>query len=123
VPVAAVREVIPCPPLTPVPGTPDWLPGVANVRGDIVTVLDPAVVLGQPTATTGRRHLIVVRQEDDAVVGLTVGEVIGLRRLTVDDDRPADAGAFVAGVTTFQGRLVQRLDLPAVLAATAAEPV
>jgi purine-binding chemotaxis protein CheW len=44
--LTAVREVMPEPEVTPLPGAPAALLGVLNLRGEIVPVFDTAVLLG-----------------------------------------------------------------------------
>jgi twitching motility protein PilI len=38
--IGEVNEILTLPVLTPVPGTRSWLLGVANVRGNLVPVID-----------------------------------------------------------------------------------
>ncbi len=73
------------PVLTPVPGTRPWLLGVANVRGNLVPVIDFARFLfGERTQHTERTRLLVVRQ-GSGNVALLVDEVFGQR--TVDEEQ------------------------------------
>ncbi len=59
VPLHQVNEVIPSPQILPVPRTHSWFRGVANVRGNLYTILDfSAFVGGEPIAPgAGRRVL------------------------------------------------------------------
>ncbi len=67
--------------LTPVPGTRGWLLGVANVRGNLVPVVDLGQFLfGTPTILTDRSRVLLIRQGNGSA-GLLVDEVLGQRSL------------------------------------------
>ncbi len=123
VPISQVREVIRPPAVTPVPGTPGWLVGLTNVRGDVVSVVDlPGFLHLDETPTSTRRGLLIAHTADgELVVGLLVDEVASIRRLPTDGpalppglegDRVAP---FLAGVCEHQQRLIPRLDLERLL--------
>lgn len=85
-----INELLAVPPLTPVPGTQAWLLGVANVRGNLVPVVDCARFLfGERTQHSERTRLLVVRQGSGSVA-LLVDEVFGQR--TVDEEQRREAG-------------------------------
>ena len=84
-----INELLAVPPLTPVPGTQAWLLGVANVRGNLVPVVDCARFLfGERTQHSERTRLLVVRQGSGSVA-LLVDEVFGQR--TVDEEQRREA--------------------------------
>jgi twitching motility protein PilI len=84
-----ISELLAVPTLTPVPGTQPWLLGVANVRGNLVPVIDFARYLfGERTACTERSRLLIVRQ-GGGNVALLVDEVFGQR--TVDEQQRREA--------------------------------
>lgn len=77
------------PPVTSIPATKSWLLGVANVRGNLIALVDlKQFLFEQRTHVTGRARVLVVRQSGGNV-GLLVDELLGQRNLT-DADR-ADA--------------------------------
>lgn len=84
-----INELLAVPVLTPVPGTQPWLLGVANVRGNLVPVIDFARFLfGIRTQPTERTRLLIVRQSGGSVA-LMVDEVFGQR--TVDEQQRREA--------------------------------
>jgi twitching motility protein PilI len=84
-----ISELLAVPSLTPVPGTQPWLLGVANVRGNLVPVIDFARFLfGERTQHSDRSRLLVVRQGGGSVA-LLVDEVLGQR--TVDAEQRQQA--------------------------------
>lgn len=86
-----INELLAVPALTPVPGTKPWLLGVANVRGNLVPVVDFARFLfGERTLSSDRARLLIVRQGNGSIA-LLVDEVFGQR--TVDEEQRRDAGS------------------------------
>ncbi len=83
------------PPVTSIPSTRPWLLGVANVRGNLIAVVDlKQFLFEQRTHVTGRARVLVVKQSGGNV-GLLVDELLGQRNLTdagrVDVEGEADA--------------------------------
>jgi twitching motility protein PilI len=77
--IAEVNEILTPPALTLVPGAKSWLLGVANVRGNLVPIVDLRDFTGGgrgPIAETTR--ILIVRQHGGSV-GLVVDEVLGQR--------------------------------------------
>ncbi len=86
-----IHELLAVPTLTAVPGTQPWLLGVANVRGNLVPVVDIARFLfGERTQHSDRSRLLLVRQGSGSVA-LLVDEVFGQR--TVDEEQREQARA------------------------------
>lgn len=73
-------EVEQIPNVAPVPHTEDWIHGVVNLRGSILTLVDPARLLeiGHWQPTPQSRMLIVGR---DDPVALAVDRLRGMRQL------------------------------------------
>lgn len=87
--IEEINELLAVPALTPVPGTKPWLLGVANVRGNLMPVIDLARFLfSERTQHSERTRLLVVRQ-GNGNVALLVDEVYGQR--TVDTEQRRDA--------------------------------
>lgn len=121
-PISQLREVVRLPAVTPVPGTPDWLLGVANIRGDVLSVVDFPAALGVTGGATGKRSVLVAGTSDGRLsLGLTVDEVMGIRRCSpspwaADDRRESGPlGEFLTGLFEWDRRLTPVLDLDRVL--------
>lgn len=109
-----VTELLVMPPLTAVPGTQTWMLGIANVRGNLVPIVDLHQYLyGERTQTSNRSRVLRVGK-GAAVVGLLVAEVLGQRTLN-EEDRNRDAAGkegedderlvrFVVGKTSLDGQ-------------------
>jgi twitching motility protein PilI len=82
-----VREVIITPRLSRVPGTKQWLQGIANVRGSLLPVTDLGELLGQPRITAARTNRVLVFNSDRVPAGFLVDEVVGYRQFVPADQR------------------------------------
>ena len=92
---ASVREVIPSPEVTPLPGSGPVFLGVCNVRGDIVPILDTSALLGLGVGPTPSHAVIV--QGPDGEAGLSTTSVPTFTRLgerVGDADVPGQVGAY-----------------------------
>ncbi|UCC15379.1 MAG: purine-binding chemotaxis protein CheW [Gammaproteobacteria bacterium] len=86
-----VREVLVYPDVVSrIPGSKPWLTGLANVRGQLLPVIDLQAFLGGATTRPGRETRLIVVNHRDVPAGLVVDEVLGFRRFPTDD-RSADA--------------------------------
>jgi twitching motility protein PilI len=75
------REVLGLPPsLTRVPGAKPWVKGLANVRGQLLPVVDLRQFLGSGVTPVTRNTRVVVVNHREIPAGLLVDEVLGFRR-------------------------------------------
>jgi twitching motility protein PilI len=114
-----VNEVIPVPAMVPVPLTHTWFRGVANVRGNLYSMLDFSAFQGADAITPGmERRVILVSDRLVAGAGLMVSRMLGLRNPEqfTPAARPEGAPAWVGGVfTDAGGTRWMELDLPALV--------
>jgi twitching motility protein PilI len=83
-----VREVLPVPEqVTRVPGSKPWLRGIANLRGQLLTVVDLKAFLGGGSTGGERQARILVAASREVPTGLVVDEVVGFRRFGHDEFR------------------------------------
>lgn len=88
-----VNEILMFPAITTVPGTKAWMLGIANVRGNLVTVVHLRGFLeGEPFRVTERTRVLVVRQASGNV-GMVVDEVLGQRSFVDEQLRGVDTYA------------------------------
>ena len=86
-----VMEILPMPPVTPVPGAQNWMLGVANVRGTLLPVVDLKQFLeGERTVVHDGQRMLVVRQSGGNVAVL-IDELFGQRTFN-DSHRVEMAG-------------------------------
>jgi twitching motility protein PilI len=80
------REVLGYPPgVTRIPGAKSWVKGLANVRGQLLPMLDLRQFLGSGATASGRNTRIIVVNHRDIPAGLMVDEVLGFRRFAEAD--------------------------------------
>lgn len=77
-PMKNIIEIQQLPSVTYFPNLPEWIPGVCNLRGNIVSIVDLKLFLGfDPTALNPKTRLVVVRTENqDLTTGFVVDEVV-----------------------------------------------
>ena len=115
---SAVREILPVQPATRVPGAPEQVVGLINVRGRIITLVDAHKCLGQPLQDT--EGSLVLLELGSRTVGLIVDEVIDLisvgeGMLAERDGLPGIEAEFVRAVGQQGGESFALLDTEALL--------
>jgi purine-binding chemotaxis protein CheW len=115
----AFREIVPTQEMTRLPGAPETVCGLINLRGTIVTVIDGGVSLGKP-AFKRAEGLILLVDFVDRWVGVGVDDVRDIQDVPIDQFASAGeteiplAGA-VTGVVEIDGRRVLVLDIKTVI--------
>lgn len=119
--VMQVQEVLRYSEIAPVPGAPNYVLGIINLRGNVVTVIDTrsrfALEGGEVTDSTR----IVIVEADEHVVGLlvdSVAEVVYLRQSEIEN--PPNAGSdesarFIQGVCNKNDELLILVELEKIL--------
>ena len=125
VPIASIREVVEFHGLTRIPLAPAVVPGVLNLRGSVIPVVDLSVRIGGPTTAVGRRTCVIIvemRVEEGlqplGVIVDAVSEALEVEAHQLEPRPAFGAGLpteFVAGMLNLSGRFVVVLDLPQVL--------
>lgn len=124
VPLENVLELQRLPRITPLPSVPNWLLGVTNLRGEILSVVDLRSLLGLSPAESSAvsQRLVVVRSTaEEIATGWIVDRMIGVRRLAVDDIQPSStltvgaAVRFLSGIVDYEDQLIAVLDVNRVL--------
>jgi purine-binding chemotaxis protein CheW len=112
--IEPVREIIPVRKATRLPGAPDYVCGLINLRGGIVTVIDLGARLGDTTDRRTEGSIILV-EHGGKTVGLAVDEVrdvqpVDSRRIeAVSGDRAL--GGIVCGIGHLDDGVVLLLDV------------
>ena len=68
--IFSVREIVRVQEITKVPGAPDFVLGVINLRGRIISVVDLGRQLGQPPTEIGRNSRLLVIDRLGGLVAL-----------------------------------------------------
>jgi twitching motility protein PilI len=78
-----VREVLMMPAmLTRVPRSKEWVAGLANLRGQLLPIIDLRQFLGAGTSQGLNSARVLVAENDEFLVGIIVDEVFGFRRFS-----------------------------------------
>lgn len=77
-----VREVISTLPTTRVPGARNWMRGLANLRSQLLPVIDLAMFVGGEEHQHNPKERLLVINHPKVPAGFIVDEVIGFRRFT-----------------------------------------
>jgi purine-binding chemotaxis protein CheW len=78
---AYVREVSPLREYTPLPGTPPFVLGIINVRGQILSVLDLKKFFDLPDRGLTDRHKVIMLQSDHMEFGILADAILGVRAI------------------------------------------
>lgn len=121
--IAVVDEINRHHDVTRVPHAPPFVLGVLNLRGDVVTILDLAMVLRVPCVKTSRESRIVIVRSDEERIGLSVGRVADVVTVCPDrlDQVPCNMKSpranLFRGVHQLRNDIIAVLDVDAVLEA------
>ncbi len=125
-PISMVQEIIEHRPATRLPGTPPFVEGVIDLRGQrVIPVVNLRMRLGLPTAEPGVETRIMV-VECGTVTGLVVDGVTEVLNIQASQVDPPDRAAgnvstgYLLGVARLEGRLVPLIDLARVIGSEAA---
>lgn len=123
--VAKVREIIPMPILTKVPDMPAYAEALAEVRGEVVPIVDLGSWMKVVTSAEAEiRPKVIVLEMLGTTVGMIVHDVERIRRIKWDQIKPppsllqAKHGGRITGVTKIEDEgqsLLLILDLESVI--------
>ncbi len=115
--VMQVQEVLRYTEIAPVPGAPDYVLGIINLRGNVVTVIDTRSRFGLPPTDISDNTRIVIIESDEQVVGIlvdSVAEVVYLRSSEIESAPNVgteESAKFIQGVSNREGHLLILVDL------------
>ena len=129
IPIALVREIVRVPEITAVPNTQEYVEGVINLRGKIVSVMDLRKRFGESNIESNKKNRIVVVEFDGRTVGLIVNSASEVLKLSSSEIAPPGSVFihgevdYVTGVAKLGERLIILLDLSKVLKRRDSRPV
>jgi chemotaxis signal transduction protein len=117
-PVVNVFELSLPPDFIMVPNTPQWLLGIANMRGEIISIVDLKGFLGMDQESIKRtsRMIIVQTKDRQLMVGLVVDSINGIKYFPTDEvsplqqKAPGQAAAYLNGAFVHEDMTVAILD-------------
>ena len=115
--VMQVQEILRYTEIAPVPGAPEYVMGIINLRGNVVTVIDTRARFGMESAELTDNTRIVIIEADTQVIGIlvdSVAEVVYLRASEIDvapNVGNDESAKFIQGVSNREGELLILVDL------------
>jgi purine-binding chemotaxis protein CheW len=121
VPITSLHEIVRVPEITAVPDAPEFMEGVINLRGKIVSVMDLRKRLGEKKVTTSKRNRILVVEHRGRLCGLIVDSASEVLKIPAADVEASPAALqedglnCVTGLGKYKGRLIVLLDMARLL--------
>jgi len=115
--VMQVQEVLRYSEIAPVPGAPQYVLGIINQRGNVVTVIDTRLRFGLAQEDTTDQTRIVIIETENQVVGIlvdAVAEVVYLRQSEIETTPNVgndETAKFIQGVCHKNEELLILVDL------------
>ena len=119
--VMRVQEVLKVGEISPVPGAPEYVLGIINLRGKVVTVIDARLRLGLPYAEGTEASRIIVLEAAGQDVGIqvdSVAEVMQIPRADIDPSPSVgneDSAQYIEGVGSREQELIIVVDIDKLL--------
>jgi two-component system chemotaxis response regulator CheV len=117
--VFKVREVMPCPRLTALPGQDSFIKGVAHIRGQTISVIDLSKSTGGYEIIPDENSFLIIAEYNRSVQGFLVGGVERIVTLSWTDVMPPPEGAgkssYLTAVTEIEKKMVSILDVEKIL--------
>lgn len=116
-----VLEIIRPAGVTALPGTPDFIEGVINLRGTVIPVMDLARRFGLSSVQDSEAQRVVIVESGGVKVGLLVDGVSEVLRVNEQQIQPPPSTGLVGGVECIRGiallenRIIILLDMNRVL--------
>ncbi|MGM0579078.1 MAG: chemotaxis protein CheW [Bacteroidota bacterium] len=118
--IGQIKEVVPTPHITRLPQTPPYVKGVANIRGNVIAVVDLEEKFGlnQHKEEDSNNYTLVV-ESDEVKMGVLVRELpntLNVKQSEIEDSTNIiqDGGAeqsYIKGIVKLEGRLIIMLDV------------
>ena len=121
VPINLVHEIVRVPEITSVPDAPDYVEGVINLRGKIVSIIDLRKRFAEREIMRHKKNRILVAELEGKMVGLIVdaaSEVLKIPRSEIEAPPNVfeeNEVHYVTGVGKLNGRLIILVDLTKIL--------
>jgi len=119
--VMQVQEILRYSEIAPVPGSPLYVLGIINLRGNVVTVIDTRLRFGLESSDITDETRVIVIESEKQVIGILVdsaSEVVYLKSSEIDEAPNVgndESAQFIQGVSNRDGRLLILVDLDKLL--------
>jgi purine-binding chemotaxis protein CheW len=112
-----VQEVLRVAEIAPVPGAPDYVLGIINLRGNVVTVIDMRNRFGLMSKDKDDASRVVIIETDGQIIGILVDSVAEVVELRVSEIETApnvgndESSKYIQGVTSIDNELLILVEL------------
>lgn len=104
--------------VTRVPKSPDYIKGLINLRGNVISLLDINLLLDVKKSEQDQENMIILEM-DDELVGITVDqvdEVLDVEEGMLEKIEDVKRNKYVKGVINFKDRIVTLIDIDKLIA-------
>lgn len=99
--VSKVREIIKIPQLTELPGTPDFIEGIFDLRDVVIPVVSLAKWMGITEPESAKKNnRVIITEFNNILIGFVVHEAKRIRRISWSEIEPA---SFASGTNSLDG--------------------
>ncbi|MCF6218736.1 MAG: chemotaxis protein CheW [Gammaproteobacteria bacterium] len=115
--VMQVQEVLRVSEIAPVPGAADYVIGIINLRGNVVTVVDTRRRFGMVEKEVDDLSRIIIIETEEQVVGILVDSVAEVVEIPASEIETApnvgteESAKYILGVTSRENELLILVDL------------
>lgn len=115
--VMLVQEVLRVTDIAPVPGAPEYVIGIINLRGNVVTVIDTRMRFGLPSKEFDDSTRIVIIETESQTVGIVVDSVAEVVDIYSNEIETApnvgndETARYIEGVVSRDDELLILVDL------------
>ncbi|MDR1496729.1 MAG: chemotaxis protein CheW [Clostridiales Family XIII bacterium] len=112
-----IREIIGIQNITKVPETPDFIKGIINLRGKIISIIDVRLKFGKEEIPYTERTCVIVVEMNGMIVGLIVDKVDDVLTIPDEDIASAPDGRlgfevmYIEGIGSVDDQVLLLLDL------------
>ncbi|TWF53331.1 chemotaxis protein CheW [Neorhizobium alkalisoli] len=117
--IMSVREIRGWTQAMPMPHAPPYVIGMINLRGAVLPIVDLSLRLGMKKAEPTDRHVIIVAQFKNRIVGLLVEAVSDILTITDDNIQPVPEISsdlerqYARGILAIDKRMICMIELDA----------
>ena len=99
-----ITDIIEIPEIIKIPKLPEFLPGVINLRGQVVPVMDFNLRIGKDRQDYDSKSCIIVTERDKANIGIIVNRVLDVERVSKKEIIPyPKQGSVIRGYIEHNG--------------------
>ncbi|WP_102400967.1 chemotaxis protein CheW [Haloimpatiens massiliensis] len=99
--------------ITRVPKAPDYIRGLINLRGNIITLLNLKLLLDIESNDVEQENIIIVsiNEESIGIIVDVVEEVLEIEESVIESVSEKDKKEYIKGIINFKNRIVTLIDI------------